>query len=153
MFRNIKNFIKKPETVVLVLSVCFTLLVSGVVGLCTYFILDNFVAPFVLATILQLVVFAVVNTRQIKKDEVELAKIYNERLQVLSRLTVRLSCAYCKVPAQVPVQLNTENRFKCESCNQINGIKMQFFTTQITTPLDKIVLPIDEETTTEINFS
>jgi hypothetical protein len=153
MLSKIFAYFKKFETVVVLLSVCLTLFISGVVGLGAYLLIGKFLGPFVIAFALQVILFAIVNTRQIKNDQFKAAKLYNERLQAISKFVVRLSCAYCKVSNSVPIHLNNENRFKCEGCNQVNGIKMQFITTQITTPLDKIVLPVSEENATEIKIS
>jgi transcription elongation factor Elf1 len=62
-------------------------------------------------------------------------------LDGLSKFTIGVQCAYCKQSNNVPITLNKENRFPCTSCNQVNGIKMQFFTTQLTTPIESN--PID----------
>lgn len=153
MLTKIITFFKKVETIVVLLSICLTLFISSVVGLGAYLLIGKFLGPFVIAFAVQVILFAIVNTRQLKNDEFKAAKLYNERLQTLSKFVVRLSCAYCKVSNSVPIHLNNENRFKCEGCNQVNGIKMQFITTQVTTPLDKMVLPLSEDTVAEIKIS
>ena len=69
----------------------------------------------------------------IKRLEVE-----SEYLNAIAKNTVIVQCAYCKKQNAVPVTLNQENRFVCDSCNNTNGIKMQFFSTQITTPIESL---------------
>jgi hypothetical protein len=135
---------KKPEFLIVSLSILITSLISLCVGVGGLLITGQFWGFFVLAFILQFIIFAIVNTILIRKDQTEGTRLLNQQLEVASKYTLRLSCAYCKIPNLIPVVLNQENRFKCESCNQINGVKMQFFATQITTPLKKITLPLEE---------
>jgi transposase-like protein len=92
---------------------------------------------------IQFILFAVVNTYLQRKDILEGAKVLNEQLEALSKFTVQLSCAYCKQSNATPITLNQENRFQCGSCNQINAVKMQFFAAQITTPLQKVLMPVE----------
>jgi len=76
----------------------------------------------------------------------------------MSKYTIQVQCAYCKQNNITPIVLNKENKFACESCKQVNGIKMQFFTTQITTmiekmeihPLQDMVSKLDSETIQDI---
>jgi len=135
---------KKPEFLIISLSLLITSLISLAAGIAGLLITDHFWGFFVLAFILQFVLFAVINTILIRKDQTEGTRLLNQQLEAVSKHTLRLSCAYCKVVNLTPVTLNQENRFKCESCNQINGIKMQFFATQITVPLKKITFPLEE---------
>ena len=135
---------KKPEFLIISLSLAITALISLGIGIAGFLITGQFWGFFVLSFILQFVIFAVVNTVLIRRDQTEGTRLLNQQLEAVSKHTLRLSCAYCKVPNIVPVTLNQENRFKCEACNQINGVKMQFFATQITTPLKKITFPLDE---------
>jgi hypothetical protein len=138
-----------PVLVIVGLSLLFTGAVSGVVGLGGYLLGGNFWGWFILAFGIQFIAFAVINTVLQRKDTIEGAKIVNEQLEALSKFTVQLTCAYCKQPNAVPITLNQENRFKCGSCNQINAVKMQFLAAQITTPLQKVVMPIGENESIE----
>lgn len=142
---NIKDFFNKSETIVLLLSVLITGAISSIIGLGGYIIANNFWGVFFVSFGLQFVLFAVINTFLQRKDTIEATKIVNEQLDILSKFTIRLSCAYCKQKNDVPITLNRENRFKCSYCNQVNSVKMQFFSTQITTPLNKVVLPAGDE--------
>jgi hypothetical protein len=146
MLQKFKTFLIKPEILVTLISLGFTLLVSTVIGIGGVLITGKFWGYFLIAIGLQIIAFAVINTFLQRKDTIEGTKIINEQLEALSKFTVKLSCAYCQVPNTTPIQLNQENRFKCESCGQVNSIKMHFFTAQVTTPLTKLVLPAGEET-------
>jgi len=141
--------LNKPIFLIVGLSLLFTAIVSGVVGLGGYLISGNFLGWFILAFGIQFIIFAVINTFLQRKDTIEGAKIVNEQLEALSKFTIQLACAYCKQPNATPITLNQENRFQCGSCNQVNAIKMQFFAAQITTPLNKIVLPVGESDSIE----
>lgn len=145
MLQRIKTFILRPESLVILLSLGFTALVSLVVGIGGLLITGKFWGFFFIAFGVQFVVFAIINTFLQRKDTIEGVKIVNEQLEALSKFTVRLSCAYCQTQNVTPIQLNQENRFKCVSCNQVNSVKMQFIAAQITTPLEKITMPLTDE--------
>lgn len=135
---------KRPEFLIIGISLLITSLISLGVGIGGFLIMGQFWGFFLLAFILQFVLFAIVNTVLIRKDQTEGTKLINQQLEAVSKHTLKLSCAYCQTLNLVPVTLNQENRFKCESCNQVNGIKMQFFATQITVPLKKLHFPLEE---------
>lgn len=137
--------LNNPATLIIGLSLAFTALVSSVVGLGGYLLIGSFWGFFALAFGVQFVIFAVINTYLQRKDTLEGAKVLNEQLEALSKFTVQLGCAYCKQANAVPITLNQENRFQCGSCNQVNAVKMQFFAAQVTTPLQKVVLPVGDE--------
>lgn len=139
---------KKPEFLIVGLSLLITFLISLSIGIGGLLIVNQFWGFFVLSFVLQFVIFAIVNTFLIHKDQTEGTLLINQQLEAVSKHTIGLSCAYCQISNLVPITLNKENRFKCESCNQVNGIKMQFFATQITTPLKKIIFPLED---TEVN--
>lgn len=141
----IKFFLKKPEVLVILLSLFFTLLVSTAFGLGGLLIANKFWGFFLISLVLQFIIFAIVNTFLRRKDFIETTKVINEQLEATSKYVINLSCAYCQTSNATPVILNQENRFKCSSCNQVNGIKMQFFSTQITTPLKKVMIPVGDE--------
>ena len=137
--------LNNPAVLIVSLSLAFTAVVSAVVGLGGYLLVGTFWGFFALAFGVQFVLFAVINTYLQRKDTLEGAKVLNEQLEALSKFTVQLACAYCKQANAVPITLNQENRFKCGSCNQVNAVKMQFFAAQVTTPLNKVVLPVGDE--------
>jgi uncharacterized membrane protein len=141
----IRNIFKRPEYLVLLVSLLFTTLISTGVGIGGLLITGKFWGFFLIAFVLQFIVFAVINTLLQRKDLIETTKLINEQLEATSKYIINLTCSYCQINNSVPIVLNQENRFKCESCNQINGVKMQFFSTQITTPLKKITMPLGEE--------
>lgn len=141
----LKNILNKPEILVIGISLLFSSLVSSVFGLAGWLILGKFWGFFLISLVLQFVIFAIVNTFLRRKDLIETTKLINEQLEATSKHLINLTCAYCQITNTIPIVLNEENRFKCESCKQVNGIKMQFFATQITTPLKKVMIPVGDE--------
>lgn len=137
--------LNSPAVLIVSLSLAFTAVVSAVVGLGGYLLVGTFWGFFALAFGVQFVLFAVINTYLQRKDTLEGAKVLNEQLEALSKFVIQLACAYCKQANSVPITLNQENRFQCGSCNQVNAVKMQFFAAQVTTPLNKVVLPAGDE--------
>lgn len=145
--------LNSPAILILVLSLLFTALVSTVVGIGSYLITGIFWGVFILSFGIQFVLFAIINTFLQRKDTIEGAKVLNKQLEALSKFIIQLGCSYCKQSNSVPITLNQENRFKCNSCNQVNAVKMQFFAAQITTPLQKVIMPVSENETIEFKTS
>jgi len=145
--------LNNPAVLIVSLSLAFTAVVSAVVGLGGYLLVGTFWGFFALAFGVQFVLFAVINTYLQRKDTLEGAKVLNEQLEALSKFVIQLACAYCKQANSVPITLNQENRFQCGSCNQVNAVKMQFFAAQVTTPLNKVVLPVGERESIEFKTS
>ena len=141
MFQRVKAFVKRPEIIVTAVSTVFTLIVSSIVGFGGLLLFNNFLGTFFITLGGQFVLFFILNTFLQKKDDAEATKLATEQLNALSKYVVMLTCSYCSKSNPVPIILNQENRFKCESCQQTNGVKMQFHSTQITIPLEKVVLP------------
>jgi hypothetical protein len=139
LLNKLKEIFARPETLVLLISLGFTTLVSVLVGTGGYLITNKFWGFFVIAFCIQFIIFAIINTFLLRKDAIESVALINEQMDKLAKFTVRLTCSYCSQSNVVPIILNQENRFKCDSCNQVNGVKMQFFSTQITTPLTKVL--------------
>jgi hypothetical protein len=145
MIQKIKNLLAKETTLIVVLSLIITLAICSLIGIAGYVLLNQFWASFILAFIGQFLVFAIYNTNLIRKDRIEYAQLINEQLNAIGKYNIQVSCAYCRQNNTTPVLLNQENRFTCEYCKQVSGIKMQFISTQLTIPLEKVVLPGSED--------
>lgn len=141
MLQRVTTFFKRPEIIVILISIIFTLIVSSIIGFGGLLLFNNFPGAFFIALGGQFILFFIVNTFLQKKDDIEATKLATEQLNALSKYIIKLTCSYCGKSNSVPIILNQENRFKCESCMQTNGVKMQFHSTQITIPLEKVVLP------------
>ena len=153
MFQKIKNYLYKPETLIVLLSLGITTLISTVFALGFYLYTGKFLAPFCIITALQFFFFVIANTILKKRDVDRMTRYEIDALEKLSKFSVNLQCSYCKLSNTVPITLNKENRFTCNSCKQVNGIKMQFFTTQITTPIETNPIERIIETATKTSVS
>jgi hypothetical protein len=152
MITKIKTYLKSPAFLTLITSLFLTAIVSSVFGLGSYLIWNSFWGGFWVGTATQVIGFAIINTILFRNDAIKTAQLTNEQLQALSKFSLKLACSYCKKPNVIGIKLHEENRFVCEFCKQVNGVKMQFMTTQITTPLEKVSIPVGEETA-EIRIS
>jgi hypothetical protein len=144
MLSKIKAFLTRPEIRVIGISLLITTCVSTILGASWYLFTKHFWSGFLAGYCIQFIIFAVVNTFLARKDSIVSAELFNQQLEALSKFAINLTCAYCKQGAIVPIRLDQENRFKCEHCNQVNGVKMQFISTQVTTPLERIIFPVEE---------
>ncbi len=133
----------KPLLKILSASIGITCLISTLFGLAGSTIVGTFWGWFWVSMLLMFIGFAVVNSFLIQRDDAILRQTEMEALDKLSKFTIKLSCSYCQQSNAVPIQLNQRNTFKCDSCNQVNGVSMQFMATSITTPVEGVKLPLE----------
>jgi transcription elongation factor Elf1 len=126
----------KQSIIVALASLFLTAAFATLFGFAGRSIVGTFWSWFWISTLSMFVVFGIINSYFISKDINLLQKNEIEILEQLSKFTITVNCAYCQQQNNVPIQLNARNTFKCESCNQVNGISMQFMATSITTPLN-----------------
>ena len=134
-------------------SVGITCLISMLFGFAGSAIIGTFWSWFCVSLLVQVIVFALINSYFIQKEENQQQNFEVQALEKLSKFTVKLNCSYCEQPNLSPIQLNSRNTFKCESCNQINGISMQFMATTLTTPVESVKLPIENSNSIEFRVS
>jgi hypothetical protein len=134
-------------------SVGITIALSALFGFAGSSIVGTFWGWFWLSLLLQVIAFAIVNSFLLQRDAVNQQQAEIQTLAHLSKFSVKLNCAYCQQPAVVPIQLNEKNTFKCESCNQVSSVSMQFMATTLTTPLESVTIPIDDSSSAEFKVS
>jgi len=144
---------KKPEILILSVSVGLTLVFSTLFGLAGSAIIGTFWGWFWITILVLLVGFAVVNSYLLRKDAQIYEAIQLEALKEISKITVRLTCAYCQQFNDTQITVNQRNTFKCESCNQVNGISMQFMATTLTSPIESVKMPIENSGTVEFKVT
>jgi hypothetical protein len=135
---------KKFEYLILVLSLLGTAIISAVFGFAGSSIVGTFWGWFWISFATQIIGFLIWNSYLLQQQSNFNQQTELALLEQISKFAVRLSCAYCKQQNDVPIQLNEKNTFKCDSCNQTNGIYMQFTATTLTTPLESVKLPLPE---------
>ena len=135
---------KSLELTIISVSVGLTILFATLFGLAGSAIIGTFWGWFWITTLVLVIGFAIVNSYLIQKDSQTNNMLELQTLSELSKMTVRLTCSYCQQPNDVPIALDKRNTFKCESCNQVNGVSMQFMSTSLTSPVESVKIPIDD---------
>ena len=131
-----KQLFKSTEFIIASASILVTIIVSAIFGFTGSTIIGTFWSWFWISLLTQVIGFFVVNSFLLQK------KIENERIleiqemKEISKFSINLNCAYCKQANIAPIILNKKNTFKCDACNQVNGVFMQFTATTLTTPID-----------------
>lgn len=139
----------KFNLIILAASAGLTSVVSTLFGFAGSTIVGTFWGWFWVSFLVQFVGFVAYNSYLIQKDNLALQKAEIDALEQFSKFSVKLTCAYCEQPAIVPIQLNQRNTFKCEACNQVNGVSMQFMATTLTTPINSVKIPVERNETVE----
>jgi hypothetical protein len=132
------------ELTIILISVAITLFFSAVIAAAGSLIYGAFWGWFGITFAFQIIGFTIWNSYLLQKDNAIAQQNEVEELRALSNISIKLSCAYCNRPNDIPIQLNRKNTFKCDYCSQVNGVFMQFTSTTLTTPIDSIKLPINE---------
>jgi transcription elongation factor Elf1 len=143
----------KTTLTILAVSFGLTIAISTLFGFAGSTIIGTFWGWFWVSLLVQVIGFAIVNSFLLQRDNALNQQIELEALDKLSKFTIKLTCAYCQQSNITPIQLDTKNTFKCESCNQVNGISMQFMSTTLTSPIDSVKLPIESSTVAEFKVS
>lgn len=145
---------KRTELLLIGISISLTFLFSAIFGFAGSSICGKFWGWFWITFLVQVIGFAAWNSYLSQREFASIQKAEIEALEQFSKFAIQLSCAYCKQPNTVPIQLNRKNTFKCGSCNQTNGVYMQFAATTMTTPIESVKLPLPEsETLAEFKVS
>ena len=134
---------------VLGISIAITTLVSTLFGFAGSTIIGTFWGWFWVSLLVQFIGFVTVNSFLIQRDNALVQQVEIEGMDKLSKFTIQLVCAYCQQSNVTPIQLNQRNTFKCESCNQVNGISMQFMATTLTTPIQSVKMPVENSESVE----
>lgn len=132
------------EIKVLIYSILLTCLISALFGFAGSTIVGTFWGWFCISLLVLFVGFISYNSFLIQKDNIALQDAEVQALKEISKISIKVACTYCQMPNVTLIQLNRKNTFKCESCNQVNGVTMQFMATAITTPLDTITMPVNK---------
>ena len=145
---------RKTEIVIICLSIFLTFFFSAIFGFAGSSIYGKFWGWFWVTFLIQVIGFAVWNSYLSQKEFATNQQAEIDALEQFSKFAVKLTCAYCKQPSDVPIQLNQKNTFRCGNCNQTNGVFMQFTATTMTTPIESVKLPIhDSESVAEFKVS
>lgn len=151
--KKLKKHMKKPELIVLAISLSITCAISVLLGFAGSAIVGTFWAWFWIGCLFQLLVFVGINSFLIQKDNAIQQQNALLEFETFSKFTVSLTCGYCQQNNVVPIQLNQRNTFKCESCNQTNSVSMQFTAIPVTTPIESVKIPVENSNSIEFKVS
>ena len=129
-------------------SLGITFIVSGSLA---YFLTHfniSFWKTFILATVIQVVVWNIVNYSTQIRAALRNKELDEKILADFAKQIVTVPCAYCKVPNAVPVRLDTNNQFDCIDCYKTNTVYIDVESAQVTVPITDAT-PI--ETTIRVN--
>ena len=141
---------KKTELFILLASFGFTAVISSLFGAAGRVIGGTFWGWFFVTMLVQVILFLVWNSLLIQRDRAQQTQLDIQELEALSKFMVNMACAYCGRAHTIPIRLNTKNTFKCEGCNQVNGVFMQFSATTLTTPIESVKIPLPDSENVEI---
>ena len=116
-------------------SLSTTLIISGAISLCLYFIGLNPIKTFTISLISIFILGFLVGQISETLAIINNKKLENERIKEFTKQGVSVECAYCGEPNFVPIRFDIKNQFNCNKCNQTNSIYIDIITTQITSPL------------------
>lgn len=126
---------------IILFSVAITSGISALFGLAGSTIVGTFWSWFWISLLVQFLGFIAYNSFLIQRDNIALQEAEVEALKQIAKISVKLGCAYCQRSNVSLIQINRKNTFKCEGCNQVNGISMNFVATTITTPIESVKIP------------
>jgi hypothetical protein len=116
-------------------SVLILLVVSSSVGLFLYQFGANFWVTFILATVLQFVIWELVRYILEARAAMKAAELEVQILEELGKQTINIPCAACRKENMVPIRLDINNKFDCIDCSKENGVYIDIESVQVTTPL------------------
>jgi len=140
---------KKTTLIIIVSSIGLTCGVSALFGFAGSAIIGSFWGWFSVTLLFQFILFGIVNSYLVQRDTQVFQQQEIDMLDKLSKFTIKLTCSYCQQSNLVPIQLNQRNSFKCEGCNQVNGVSMQFMATSLTTPVEAVKIPTQDSSAAE----
>lgn len=143
----------KTPAIIALISTVITLTVCTLFGLAGSSIIGTFWAWFTISLLVLVIGFAAYNSFLIQKDYIALQAAEVEALEQYSKFSIKINCAYCQQSSIVPIQLNQRNTFKCEGCNQVSGVSMQFMATTLTTPVQSVKIPASVNESIEFKVS
>lgn len=107
----------------IILSILKTSLVSAVLMATLYmFFSVDLIVGFTCTYLLQLICFYIWNTYVQYRLTVVQAEQETQRIVAYSAQGIDVKCAHCSTSQFVPIRMDTDNTFECDSCGEGNSI-------------------------------
>ena len=119
-------------------------------GLGVYFWFGRFWGPFLIALAGNYALGLIVNYIFLDRAKKRVADVEKEMTALFRNQVLKVPCAYCSVPNEVPLSLTT-NTFKCDNCGRANRLYLSFRAVQITdtiTSPGSIMRPVEQSNST-----
>lgn len=119
-------------------------------GLGAYFWFGRFWGPFLIALAGNYALGLIVNYIFLDRAKKRAADVEKEMTALFRNQVLKVPCAYCSVPNEVPLSLTT-NTFKCDNCGRANRLYLSFKAVQITdtiTSPGSVMRPVNIENPT-----
>ena len=100
-------------------------------GLGAYFWFGRFWGPFLIALAANYALGLIVNYIFLDRAKKRAVDMQKEMASLIRNQVLKVPCAYCSVPNEVPLSLAT-NTFKCDNCGRTNRLYLNFRAVQIT---------------------
>lgn len=110
-----------------------TLGVSIVLGGSISYMFDTeIVKTLVGITLMQVIFFMVYNNISQKILQIKTEQEITNQIDMISKQTVELKCAYCGHINTLPIELSRDNKFECDECGKTNAVYVAITTAQKT---------------------
>ena len=120
-------------------SILITLGVSIVLGGSISYMFDiEIVKTIVGTTIVQVIFFMLYNNISQKILQIKTEQEITNQIDLMSKQTVELKCAYCGHINTIPIELSRDNKFECEECEKTNAVYVAITTAQKTEIPDSV---------------
>lgn len=120
-------------------SILITLGVSIVLGGSISYMFDiEIVKTIVGTTIVQVIFFMLYNNVSQKILQIKTEQEITNQIDLMSKQTVELKCAYCGHINTIPIELSRDNKFECEECEKTNAVYVAITTAQKTEIPDSV---------------
>jgi hypothetical protein len=132
-----------PEIKQISISLIKTLLVSVVFASAGHFLLQYPLQEgIIVMTLIQIIIFYVWNTYMEYRMRVNESIQETRRVIEYSKQGVEVQCAHCKALNFIPVRLDEENNFTCDTCNKPNAVYIDITIAQSATGINKESLSV-----------
>jgi hypothetical protein len=120
-------------------SILITLGVSIVLGGSVSYMFDTEIVKTIVGiTMIQVIFFMVYNNVSQKILQIKTEQEITTQIDLMSKQTVELKCAYCGHVNAIPIELSIDNKFECEECGKTNAVYVAITTAQKTEIPDSI---------------
>ena len=128
----------------ILVSILKSVLVAGLLGWLTSYLLSyDPLKCFVAVLAAQYVFFYLWNTILSHNRTNTLTREETERIVAFQQQGVTVNCAHCNQPNFIPVRMDEDNQFECESCGKHNAVYIDVTVAPKSQSLDRSILSIN----------